>query len=85
MIGPPYRMFTDFLNVHGPEKRKLLNSFSIWIAGAAALSSGFTGCFVAIENFDVGIVPAWIIGFFVGTFAFSIAANWLAGDRFFRP
>jgi hypothetical protein len=78
-------MFTNMIDVHGPEKRTLLNSFSVWIACSAAISSGFTGCFVAIETGGVGIVSGWIVGLVVGVIAFTVTANWLSKDRFFRP
>ena len=82
---PLYDMFTGMLDVHGPEKRTLLNTFSVWIAFAAALSSGFGGCFLAIEEGGVGIVPGWIIGLVVGAIVFNVVAGWLTEDRFFRP
>ena len=82
---PLYDAFTNMIDVHGPEKRTLLNTFSVWIAFAAALSSGFGGCFFAIEKGGVGIVPGWIVGLFIGAIVFNVVAGWLTEDRFFRP
>ena len=82
---PLYDMFTDLIDVHGSEKRALLNTFSVWIAFAAAVSTGFGGCFFAIETGGVGIVSGWIIGLIVGAIAFNVVAGWLTKDRFFRP
>ena len=85
MIGPLYKMFTYVIDAHGSEKRGLLNWCAVWIACSVAISSGFTGCFMAIENGDVGVVSGWIIGLVVGAIAFSVTAGWLSKDRFFRP
>ncbi len=82
---PAYDLFTDMIDVHGPEKRTLLNTFSVWIAAAAALSSGFGGCFFAIEKGGVGIVSGWIIGLFVGAIIFNVVMGWLTEDRYYRP
>jgi hypothetical protein len=82
---PLYDAFTNMIDVHGPEKRAMLNTFSMWIAFAAALSTGFGGCMFAIETGGVGIVAGWIIGLVVGAIAFNVVANWLASNRFFRP
>ena len=82
---PLYDMFAGMLDVHGPEKRTLLNTFSVWIAFAAAVSTGFGGCFFAIETGGVGIVSGWIIGLVVGAIVFNVVAGWLTEDRFFRP
>jgi fructose-specific phosphotransferase system IIC component len=82
---PLYDAFTDMIDVHGPEKRTLLNTFSVWIAFAAALSTGFGGCMFAIETGGVGIVGGWIIGIVAGVIVFNIVAGWLAKDRYYRP
>ena len=82
---PAYDLFTNLIDVHGPEKRVLLNTFSVWIAFAAALSTGFGGCFVAIETGGVGIVPGWIIGLVVGVVVFNVVMGWLTKDRYYRP
>jgi len=82
---PLYDAFTNMIDAHGPEKRGLLNVFSVWIAFAAALSTGFGGCFFAIETWDVGVVPGWIIGLFAGAIAFNVVMGWLTEDRYFRP
>ena len=82
---PAYDAFSNLLDVHGPEKRQALNSVSLWIAGAAALSSAFGGCFFAIEKGGVGIVPGWIIGLVIGVIVFNVAMGWLAEDRYYRP
>ena len=82
---PLYDAFSNLLGVHGPEKRAMLNTFSMWIAFAAALSTGFGGCFFAIEKGGVGIVSGWIIGLFVGAIVFNVVMRWLAEDRYYRP
>ncbi len=79
-----YDPFTEFLGVDGPEKRTMLNTFSIWIAFAAAVSSGFGGCFFAIEEGGVGIVPGWAIGLFTGAIVFNVVMGWLEKDRYYR-
>ena len=82
---PEYDLLTNLTDVHGPEKRTMLNTFSIWIAFAAALSTGFGGCMFAIETGGVGIVGGWIIGIVAGVIVFNVVAGWLAEDRYFRP
>ena len=82
---PIFDMFTHIVDIRGPEKRSMFNSFSALIACAVAVSSGFTGCFVAIETGGVGIVSGWIVGLVVGIIAFNVVAGWLTKDRFFRP
>jgi len=82
---PGYDLFTDMLDVRGREKRQALNGVSLSIAGAAALSSAFGGCFFAIEKGGTGIVSGWIIGFFVGAIVFNVVMGWLKADRYYRP
>jgi len=82
---PLYDAFTNMIDVHGREKRGLLNVFSLWIAFAAAVSTGFGGCFVAIESGGVGIVSGWLVGILAGVIVFNLVMNWLARDRYFRP
>jgi len=82
---PVYDAFTNGIDVHGPEKRGLLNVFSVWIAFAAALSTGFGGCFIAIESGGVGIVSGWLVGILAGVIAFNVVMGWLAGGRYYRP
>ncbi len=82
---PAYDLFTNMIDVHGPEKRALLNTFSVWIAFAAALSTGVGGCFFAIETGAVGIAPGWLIGLVVGAIVFNIVMGWLKADRYYRP
>ena len=69
---PAYDLFTNLIDVHGPEKRAMLNTFSVWIAFAAAVSTGFGGCFFAVETGGTGVVSGWIIGLVVG----AIAPKW---------
>ena len=82
---PAYDLFSDMLDVHGPEKRQALNGVSLSIAGAAALSSAFGGCFFAIEKGGVGIVPGWLIGLVVAVIVFNLVMGWLKADRYYRP
>ena len=82
---PLYDVFTNLIDVHGPEKRSLLNTFSVWIAFSAAISTGFGGCFFAIETGGVGIVSGWIIGLVAGAIAFNLVAGHLTKGRYFRP
>ncbi len=82
---PAYDLFTNMVDVHGPEKRGLLNVFSLVIAFSMALSSGIGGCFFAIETVDVGIVSGWIIGLIAGVAVFNLAMHWLEEDRYYRP
>ena len=82
---PLYDAFTNMIDVHGPEKRTMLNTFSLWIAFAAALSTGFGGCFFAIETWDVGVIPGWIVGLVVGVIVFNWTMGWLTEDRYYRP
>ena len=82
---PLYDAFTNRINVHGPEKREMLNTFSMWIAGSAALSTSFGGCFFAVETVGVGIVAGWLIGLFVGVIVFNAVASWLTEEWYFRP
>ena len=42
--------FSELSGIHGPAKRRVLNAFSIRIAAAAALSTGFTGCMILWEG-----------------------------------
>ncbi len=81
---PAYDAFSDMLDVHGPDKRGVLNVFSIAIAGATALSTGFTGCFIAVES-GLGVVAGWILGLFAGATVFSVVMGWLRDDRYYRP
>lgn len=82
---PAYDAFANMIDVHGPEKRTLLNTVSVWLAFAAALSTGFDGCFFAIETGGIGIVAGWIVGIVAGVVVFNIVMGWLAEDRYYRP
>ena len=75
--------FSEMSGIHGPDKRRVFNAFSIWIAAAAGLSTGFTGCIIVYEE-GWGVVWGWIAGFFIATFVVNTAMRWMAKDRFFR-
>ncbi len=77
--------FFNMLDVHGGEKRSMLNDFSVWIALSAALSSGYMGCMVAVEEAELNPVWCWVIGISVGAFVFNVVMGWLEGDRYYRP
>jgi len=82
---PEYDLFTNLIDVHGPEKRAMLNTFSVWIAFAAAVSTGFGGCFLAVETGGTGVVSGWIIGLVVGAIVFNVVMGWLTESRHYRP
>lgn len=82
---PAYDLFTNLIDVHGPEKRTLLNTFSIWIAAACSLVSGFTGCMVAVERTGLGVIGSWIVGVAIAAVVFNWAMGWLQRDRYYRP
>ncbi len=81
---PLLDMWSDYLGVHGTEKRELLNSGAAWTACSVAIVSGIAGCHIAIEDGGVGIVSGWTVGLVVGAIAFTVAANWLSNNRFYR-
>ncbi len=81
MLDPFFNIF----DVHGGEKRSVLNDFSAWIALSAALSTGYLSCMVGVEEAGLNVVWCWAIGLVVGAVVFNVVMGWLAGDRYYRP
>ena len=78
-----YNMMFSKFGVKGPEKREFFNDLSLYVALGLGATLGLVGYAVFAEI--LGTVEGVIVGLLAAIGGFSIVADWMARDRYFRP
>ena len=78
-----YDMMLGKFGAKGPEKRKFFNDLALGVALALGTVTGLAGYAIFAEI--LGTAGGVIVGLLAAVGGFSLVADWMERDRYFRP
>lgn len=78
-----YNMIFRKFDVKGSEKKECFNDLALYMAIGIGVAAGLAAG--ALSAVILGAAVGVIVGILAGIGAFSLAADWMVKDRFWRP
>lgn len=78
-----YNMMLGRIGVKGPEKREFFNGLSLYVALSLGVVAGLGGYAFSAEI--LGTAGGVIVALLAAAGGFSLVADWMARNRYYRP